>query len=303
MDFQQLSHIAQLNKYGSITKLCEETYISRQTVSARIKALENELGFEILQRSKRGVTFTENGQRVLEFANLVLREYAILCHEIVIEETSALKDDLRISCAKSVEKISSVIINIFLKQNPEVKLFYSNDNNITIFDNVYNEQSDIGLMIRIKGFPTHEEYFKEKLDFYPIFDCQTHAWLNSSSKLCRQKELNIEEALTLPLIIDTAKDSMQTQEIFQEYSQTRIISGISNGTVIANLIANNKGIILDFFFGDKWGYNESYDKYNKHITHRLVNGDRIRTFGYVLKKGKTITPETAEFIKVLEAQT
>lgn len=68
MHINQFKFLIAVDRYGSISKAAQELYISQSTISLALIHLEEELGYVILNRSKRGVTFTSEGREVLKRA-------------------------------------------------------------------------------------------------------------------------------------------------------------------------------------------------------------------------------------------
>lgn len=59
----------------SISKAAEQNYISRSSLSGIISAMEKELGFKLLKRSKKGIVLTDKGQMVYEQAENICNTY------------------------------------------------------------------------------------------------------------------------------------------------------------------------------------------------------------------------------------
>ena len=68
MNFDQLNYIVDLSKTYSITATANRFFCTQQAVSESIKRLEKELNCHILQRTNKGVQFTDAGKLVLRFA-------------------------------------------------------------------------------------------------------------------------------------------------------------------------------------------------------------------------------------------
>lgn len=151
MNFEQLECLIELNKYGSITKASEELFMNRQTLSNQIKRLETELGFEIFKRSKQGVEFTEKGRKLLSFSDFVMKEYAVFRNDVGLTTRQALDGKINIVCTKSVEKIVSAAVEVFIKKYPNVNVFYNIESNAVTCKNVIDGFYDIGIFIKMKG--------------------------------------------------------------------------------------------------------------------------------------------------------
>lgn len=72
MQIKQLEYVQEIARQGNITRAAEKLYISQQTLSEILKSLENELGFQIFERTKRGVIPTEKGNHFLQELDAVL---------------------------------------------------------------------------------------------------------------------------------------------------------------------------------------------------------------------------------------
>lgn len=81
MDIYQLKTFVTIAKEGSVTRASELLFISQPAVSAHIKAIEDEIGFQIFERTTRGMKLTPSGMKLLEKAENVLKAYQGLIAE------------------------------------------------------------------------------------------------------------------------------------------------------------------------------------------------------------------------------
>lgn len=75
MTITQIECFIEAAKTGSFGKAGAKLYISQQTISRQIKALEDELGFPLFDRSRTGVQLTEAGNLLYEKWKSMLVEY------------------------------------------------------------------------------------------------------------------------------------------------------------------------------------------------------------------------------------
>lgn len=73
MDAADLRVFQCVARCGSMNKAALELNTVQSNVTARIKTLEDELGFELFERTNRGVTLTAAGRRLLPFASRAAR--------------------------------------------------------------------------------------------------------------------------------------------------------------------------------------------------------------------------------------
>lgn len=74
MDEKDFEILNTLNETKNITHASERLYITQSALSKRIKAIEKELGVEIMIRSRQGIRFTPAGEAVLAHCTLAARE-------------------------------------------------------------------------------------------------------------------------------------------------------------------------------------------------------------------------------------
>ena len=72
MELYQLRSFAAVAELGHLTRAAEKLHISQPALSAQIKALEDELGVALFDRTPSGMTLTAAGQRLLPEASKVV---------------------------------------------------------------------------------------------------------------------------------------------------------------------------------------------------------------------------------------
>lgn len=75
MTFQQLQYFLEVHRTGSVTKAAKNLYVSYPSVSVAIANIEKELGIVLFSRGPKGLTLTEQGHQVLEYANTITQAY------------------------------------------------------------------------------------------------------------------------------------------------------------------------------------------------------------------------------------
>ena len=78
MELRQLEYFLAVAEEASFTRAAQRVHISQSGVSAQVRALENELGAELIDRSGRVARLTEAGTVALPYAQLALDAVADL---------------------------------------------------------------------------------------------------------------------------------------------------------------------------------------------------------------------------------
>lgn len=74
MTLQQCRYLTEISKHRSISKAAEALYVTQPTISKAILELEAELGIRILERTNKGVSFTQQGKEALFYARMLLEQ-------------------------------------------------------------------------------------------------------------------------------------------------------------------------------------------------------------------------------------
>ena len=68
MLIRQVECFLTVSRLGNVSRAAEEMYLTQPTLTARIKALEDELGDQLFVRTSRGMRLTEAGKEFLPYA-------------------------------------------------------------------------------------------------------------------------------------------------------------------------------------------------------------------------------------------
>lgn len=113
MDEKDFELLEVLDRSKNITKAAEKLFITQSALSKRIKAIEQELGIELLLRSHQGIRFTPAGETVLAYSRSAARQL-----EQMRDQLSAQQEEI---CGSLNAGIS---INYALYQLPDILAEY-----------------------------------------------------------------------------------------------------------------------------------------------------------------------------------
>ena len=85
MDAADLKVFEAVARTGGMNRAAAELHTVQSNVTARVRALEVELGCPLFERHSRGVALTSAGQRLLPYARRVAELFGTDHHEIVVQ--------------------------------------------------------------------------------------------------------------------------------------------------------------------------------------------------------------------------
>lgn len=101
MNLQQLEYILAVDQYRHFAKAAEHCHVTQPTLSMMIQKLEEELDTKIFDRSMQPVTPTPCGRKIIEQAQIVLRETNRI-QEIAKEERHSLEGEFKLAILPTI---------------------------------------------------------------------------------------------------------------------------------------------------------------------------------------------------------
>ena len=147
MNIDQLKYFADLAKTNSITNTAKRMFISQQALSESIKRLENELGCTLVNRSKTGVEFTDDGKLILDYAQKILDLHTEMEHHLQAKyNNNILRGKLSIGVGPTVSNVFLPKLMIKMhNQYPSIKLHVLENSSDTILSLLRTSELDFAI--------------------------------------------------------------------------------------------------------------------------------------------------------------
>lgn len=167
----------------NLSKAAERLFISQPSVTYRIQQIEKKLQTNIIFKSNKGIEFTAEGERVVEYCQRMLVE-----HQSLIDSLACMSKDIsgtiRIGVANNyAHHKMPFILSAFSKQYPQVRIMLKAGFSHDIMDLLYNEE----IHIAIESSGTNWQGHHVKLEEEEII-------------LISKNEIDIEDLPNLPMI-------------------------------------------------------------------------------------------------------
>lgn len=147
--------------HGSFTKAAEVMFTVQSNVTARIKALEDEFGAQLLIRTSRKVTLTDAGEKLIYYSKQIT--------QLVEEARQSLSaqdqvvGQLKIGCIEtSLALRVPGIINTFSEEYPDIELEFASGNPPDLIRDVLNHRLDAAFVSAPIDLPELEQRFVKK---------------------------------------------------------------------------------------------------------------------------------------------
>ena len=178
-------------QYSSFQKATELHDVTPPAISHIVKQLEQEFGFPLFIRSRRGVTLTTSGESVLQVvADIVKKEDAL--YQLVSELNGLERGHVRLGIFNSMCRYLPALIQDFSKQYPHITFEIYQGSYEDIIEWLKTGVVDIGFLSKTvnPGFP-----------FYEIFSDPLMCILKKGTQTASDTEISLESLADSPFVM------------------------------------------------------------------------------------------------------
>jgi DNA-binding transcriptional LysR family regulator len=247
LNLLRIFHIAA--QKGSFSAAADELVITQPTVSAQIKALENQCGVILFKRTGRKVELTDSGERLFKYAKRLF-DLATEIEDLLNDIAGMQEDTIRLGIGKSYGKyFISPLLSRFQKKFPKVKIILKEGNSDDIFKGILRYEIDFGLLGGINFIK------KRGLELIKIDNQEVLLMVWPRHRLASQKSVSFSDLKDEPIIL-REKGSGVRDLIIARFEQEKIKPNIvietENVSTLIELIKEEEGVgFLSKFVAEK----------------------------------------------------
>lgn len=142
----QVEGFLEIARQRNLSRAAEQLHLTQPALTARLRALEEELGSPLFERSRRGMRLTEAGRAFLPFAERAV-ESLQAGRSVVAEHVRGLTGQLTIGTAPAVGAyVLPGLLARFVQAFPGVRLVVRTGHSEDIVEAVASGELDIGLV-------------------------------------------------------------------------------------------------------------------------------------------------------------
>ncbi len=205
MTIIQLEYLLAVANCGSFSQAAELCFVTQPSLSMQVKALEEELGVILLDRSKKPVVPTEAGEVVLEQAREALRTFNYI-REAVSELKGETAGKLRLGVIPTIAPyVMHRFLPTFVREYPKVELEISEMKTADIIEALKKDRLDAAL---VAGGTCGEGILEQDL-----FNDRFHIYVSPENPLYERSNIRIEDIDLKDLVILSPGNCLRDQII------------------------------------------------------------------------------------------
>ena len=243
MNLKQLESFSYIIETRSFSQAASKLYLTQPTISSHIALLEKELNCQLLIRTTKDVSPTEDGKKLYIYAKQILR-----LQRSILEEFNVLNEDekpvITLGASSIPEQyILPEILPKYLKKN-KIEFKISQGDSFDVINKVINKESEIGLV--------GTEIENSNLIFEPFFKDKLVIVTPVRDKYLRMKNegFHLNDLLKEPIII--REEGSGTRKEMKEFlkhmnvdiKDLNVIATLNSIEAIKKSIQNNMGISI-----------------------------------------------------------
>ena len=293
MTIQQCKYVLEISKTASFNEAAKHLFIAQSSLSASIKALEQELDIKIFDRSQNGVYLTHDGAEFVRYASQIAEH-----SDFILE---------RYNSHETVQKLNIVtqhydfVADIFGKMIDEApddsyKFALRETRTHDVIREIESSYSDIGI-IAIKAGDSEiiNRYLRKKgITFTSFLKVSPHVFLRKAHPLAGSAVLTYSDLKDYPYISyeqGVHNVSFFTEELIDEKQYKKHIE-ISDRASLMNVLLLTDGYTI--------GTGIMPSALNRgNIVSIPLNTDSFYSIGYILLDNRKQTQLTEKFIQLL----
>ena len=287
-----------LKKYGTISRAAEQMYISQPSLSAAIKELEEELGFEVVTRTRKGVVFTALGEQVLEHSKRILQEVEEI-QNLSGKADRMYQGSLSIGCVPYV--YHSIILDTLMdmkQKYPKLTTRLTEESSYSMAEQVHQRELDLAVIMtsNIERNSWDATFQKYELEYQELFHARMYFWVGQNHQLYQQDNITMAEALQYPFITYRNLLNKFNRSMLQEYNRNLDIIQLDDRESLYRYLRKSQAITVM-----PMCTLSQDDYYLKGIVKplRIIDLDWETRVGMIYRKDEKVSMEQKEFVSLL----
>ncbi len=185
MTITQLQYVLAVAEHRNFTLAAEKCFVTQPTLSMQIQKVEEDLGVQIFDRSKKPIQLTQIGQKIVNQAKNIVNE-ADRIRDIVDQQKGFVGGEFRLGIIPTImPTLLPMFLTNFIKKYPKVQLIIEELNTQEIITRLKNGHLDAA----IAATPLRDEKIKEIVLYYEPFV----AFVPPGNPLYSKSEIEVDD--------------------------------------------------------------------------------------------------------------
>src|SRR5690242_13221421 len=236
MDFDQLETFLEVARLSSFSRAAEKRFRTQPAISAQIRALEDEIGAKLLDRSGGKVSLTAAGKAFQKYA-----EDALQARKNIVNAMAEMERVPRGEIVVSANEgtclyVLPEVFAEFKKQYPGVSVNINRLESAGILESIIDNSADFGIV----SLPVNDN----RLTVVPIHRDELVVIVPPRHPLAKSKSVSIADAARYPLLVpETGHTRDNIEQLFHERKlKLNVSMELDSSELLKRFVAADVGI-------------------------------------------------------------
>jgi len=247
MRIDQLAALVEVAKSGSINSASKKLHVTQQSLNKSLKSLENEINCHLLDRTKKGIRLTNDGEKVLSAAQDVISRLNKLKKELnlVPSADTSLHGNLNVNLSPMLSiSVLPVAFKDFIAHYPEVNLFTAERYRDQILERCLTHQ-ELGLLCVSPLITEFSENIPDEIELIPLKQYPIYVAVSAGHPLADHKSLSVSTVAHYPFVVYEVGGTGGVHA-FQKLGHTKVALSTNNYKLCEEILRNDTAIMYSF---------------------------------------------------------
>lgn len=298
MTLKQLQYITTVAETGNLTEAARRLFIAQPSLTAAIRALEQEYNITVFSRSNKGMTLTAEGEEFLGYAKQVL-EQATLIEERYTGRPRG-KQKFYVSSQHYSFAVEAFVELLRTCGGDRYEFHMRETQTYEIIEDVARLRSEVGILY-LNSFNEavlRKTLRENDLSFTPLFRAKPHVFIGKGNPLTQKEKITVEDLKPYPRLSyeqGTHNSFYFSEEILSTADCDKELVVCDRATLFNLLIGMNGYTICSGVISEELN--------GPHIIAKPLDVDDYMEIGYILPASIHPSKLTETFIGILKKLT
>jgi DNA-binding transcriptional LysR family regulator len=291
ININQLRCFHAVVRNGRFSKAADELHVSQPAVFVQVRALEQFVGFKLLEKLNKEHVPTEGGKLLFEYAEKI---FALL--DEAMNTVRGLRDlkagSLRIGAARAVcQYLMPPVISLFQDEYPLLNIHLDEGPSEELLQGVLHNRYEIAIMARV-NYPAN-------INVIPFTKDEVLLVVSPKSELLQKGSVSFEQLAQEPVICADKGTAMRTviEKAFEKKGlRPQAIIEATNTEFIKHLVKQNRG----YTFISRVSVRKEI-RNGELVALPLENDSLYLHVDVIHLRGKILSPVASTFLNFLQA--
>lgn len=218
MQIESLRYFIELARAGSFYGAAKNTFISQQGLNKAISSLETELGYKLVERSRRGVSLTSEGEALLRHAKRIVADYDLMIEDLVDTRLESPEGDEPIRLHVSYYAAQTAVANsVYVGMLAERSSYIEEPFDKLIAHAANSDGSDLSYL-DIHAHSLSEVLANPNVVFEPIVKTRYGFVWKEGSALAEEEVLHRATVSKMPMAVNAFREMRQLADrLFRDH--------------------------------------------------------------------------------------